>query len=59
MADYSDVTFSLESAPIGTVATRDGKILVIAASYADSENQHKQGHNHDQKAKSKYDLKGH
>ena len=57
VADYSGVTFPLESAPIGTIAAADGKILVIAASDADSENQHKQGHNHDRKAKSKYDLR--
>lgn len=57
VADYSGVTFPLESATIGTVATRDGKILVIAASDADSEDQNKHGHNHDRKAKSKYDLR--
>ncbi len=62
-ADYSGMKHSLESAPIRTAATPDGKALAIARTDGDSENQHKDGHrlsdghNHDHKAKSKYDLR--
>jgi hypothetical protein len=62
-ADYSGMKHSLASAPIRTAATPDGKALVIARSDGNSENQPqgsnllKDGHNHDNKPNSKYDLR--
>jgi hypothetical protein len=62
-ADYSGMKHSLVSALVRTAATPDGKALVIARSDGGSENQHKEGdsnkysHNHNNKPKSKYDLR--